>query len=79
MHSMVYTIYQIKTDIAKQNTKKCFRLTIMPDFAHSLTAVIQGSSVADAELCGQRGDGGSRLGMGLWRRDTLLPKMHFPV
>ena len=73
MHAMVCTVCQIKTD----TTKKCFRLTIRPDFAHSLAAVIQGSSVADTELRRQRGGGGSRLGTGLRRRDTLLPKCIF--
>lgn len=48
-----------------------------PDFAHSLAAVTQGSSVVDAELRGQRGDGGSKLRTGLRRRDTLLPKCIF--
>lgn len=59
MHSTVCTVCQIKTDNTKQNTKKCFRLTIRPDFAHSLTAVVQGSSAAEAELQGRTGDGGN--------------------
>lgn len=77
MHSMVCTACWIKTDATNQNIKKCFRLTIRLDFAPSLAAVVQGSSAADAELCGQRGEGGSRLGTGLRRRDTLLPKCIF--
>lgn len=59
MHSTPCTVCQIKADTTKQNTKKCFSLTIRPDFARNRAAAVRGSFAADAELRGQRGDGGS--------------------
>lgn len=64
-------------DTIKQNTEKCFGLVIRPDFDCSLSAVTQGSSVADTELHEQRGDSRNGLGMERQRRDMLLPKCVF--